>query len=187
MAQKCLPTPVRSVRTRPTRARPARTRWLALLVLALLASPPVAAIDVGEAAPDFRAPALEGPKRLSLRDYRGKVVYLDFWASWCAPCATALPVLDGFRSEFGADGFQVLAVNVDSDPDKARQFLARRPVGYPSVTDPKGRLPNQFGIETMPTSFLIDRDGVIRLVHRGFKKADVDELRAEIRKLVGGR
>ncbi len=153
---------------------------LALLIL----SAPVAALDVGDAAPGFRAPALEGPEALSLSDYRGKVVYLDFWASWCAPCATALPVLDSFREEFSADGFQVLAVNVDSEPANARRFLSRRPVGYPSVTDPDGRLPALFEIDTMPTSFLIDRKGVIRLVHRGFKKSDVDSLRAEIRKLI---
>ena len=153
---------------------------LALLIL----SAPVAALDVGDAAPGFTAQALEGHEALSLSDYRGKVVYLDFWASWCAPCATALPVLDSFRDEFSADDFQVLAVNVDSEPANARRFLTRRPVGYPSVTDPDGRLPAQFEIETMPTSFLIDREGVIRLVHRGFRKSDVDALRAEIRKLV---
>jgi len=157
---------------------------LALLVLC----GPAAAVDAGDKAPDFRAPALgDGMKKLSLKDFRGKVVYLDFWASWCAPCATALPVLDAFRKEFGKDGFQVLAINVDSDPADATKFLSRRPVGYPSVSDPKGRLPEQFGIQTMPTSFLIDRNGVVRKVHKGFKKSDVDELRAEIRKLVGAR
>jgi thiol-disulfide isomerase/thioredoxin len=153
----------------------------------LIQSAPIGAVDAGDVAPDFRAQALSGPRPLSLADYRGKVVYLDFWASWCAPCATALPILDGFGKEFSKDGFQVLAVNVDSDPAKARLFLERRPVGYPSVTDPEGKLPTKFGVETMPTSFLIDRNGVVRLVHRGFKKTDADTLRAEIRKLVGGR
>ncbi len=162
-----------------------RLRRALLCALATALASPAAALDAGDTAPDFRAPALEGIELLSLADYRGKVVYLDFWASWCAPCATALPVLDSFRDEFGADEFQVLAVNVDSDPKKARAFLSRRPVGYPSVSDPAGRLPQQFGIETMPTSFLIDRQGVIRLVHRGFKKSDADELRNQIRKLVG--
>ncbi len=160
------------------------TRLAASALALLILSAPVAALDAGDAAPSFRAPALRGPKPLSLTDYRGKVVYLDFWASWCAPCATALPILDSFREEFSADEFQVLAINVDSDPARARRFLTQRPVSYPSVTDPNGRLPAQFEIETMPTSFLIDREGVIRLVHRGFKKSDVDALRAEIRKLV---
>ena len=105
----------------------------------------------------------------------------------CAPCAVALPIVDSFREEFSEDEFAVLAVNVDSDPKKARTFLKRRPVGYPSVSDPKGALPTKFGVETMPTSFLIDREGVIRVVHRGFKKSDSDALRSEIRKLVSGR
>jgi len=160
--------------------------WLAIALL--LAAAPAAAVDTGDAAPNFRAPTLQDDlKSLSLQDYRGKVVYLDFWASWCAPCATALPILDSFRREFAPDEFAVLAVNVDSNPTRAREFLARRPVGYPSVTDPEGKLPVKFGVETMPTSFLIDRKGVIRLVHRGFKKTDADALRAEIRKLVAGR
>jgi peroxiredoxin len=79
----------------------------------------------------------------------------------------------------------VLAVNVDSDPEKARRFLEKRPVGYPSVTDPKGRIPETFGIETMPTSFLIDRDGVIRHVHNGFRRGDIESIRSRIRELVG--
>ncbi|MGH0030928.1 MAG: TlpA family protein disulfide reductase [Myxococcota bacterium] len=163
-------------------------RLLLGALLLLLAVPAAAgAVEVGDPAPDFRAPALDGVKPLSLADYRGKVVYLDFWASWCAPCAVALPIVDSFRDEFGSEEFAVLAVNVDGDPAKARTFLKRRPVGYPSVSDPDGALPEQFGVETMPTSFLIDQKGVIRMVHRGFKKSDADELRAQIRKLVGGR
>lgn len=168
---------------------PGRHRLLALagsLVL-LACALPAAAVEVGEPAPNFEATPLDGVKPLSLADFRGKVVYLDFWASWCAPCAVALPIVDSFRDEFSADEFQVLAVNVDSDPKKARTFLKRRPVGYPSVSDPKGALPQKFGVETMPTSFLIDREGVIRVVHRGFKKDDSDALRSEIRRLVSGR
>lgn len=161
---------------------------LAICALALAGlTLPAMAIGEGDPAPAFSARTLVGNKTLSLADFRGKVVYLDFWASWCAPCAISLPVLDSFRHEFGPDKFQVLAVNVDSDLSKARHFLSMRPVGYPSVADPDGKLPTRFGVETMPTSFLIDRKGVVRRVHVGFKKSDVEELRAEIRKLVAGR
>jgi thiol-disulfide isomerase/thioredoxin len=160
--------------------------WAAAVLL--LVSATAAAIEAGDTAPGFRAPTLQDSlKSLSLEDYRGKVVFLDFWASWCAPCATSLPVLDAFRKEFASDEFVVLAVNVDANPAKGRDFLSKRPVGYPSVSDPEGKLPIRFGIETMPTSFLIDRKGVVRLVHRGFKKTDADALRAEIRKLVAAR
>ena len=66
------------------------------------------------------------------------MVYLDFWASWCPPCLTSLPLLEKLRKEFPSDQFQILAVNVDQDPEKARKFLERTQVGYPSATDPEG-------------------------------------------------
>jgi peroxiredoxin len=166
------------------RERRALTVACALLVLC---SSPAQALEPGDRAPAFSARALEGDASISLSQYRGKVVYLDFWASWCAPCAAALPALDALRKEFPQDQFRVLAVNVDSDPKLARQFLERRPVGYPSAADPEGTLPAQFEVETMPTSFLIDRQGVIRHVHRGFVRDDVDDLRRRIQKLVAER
>lgn len=154
------------------------------MLLALIGSTGAQAIQAGDPAPPLEGPALRGHGSLSLADLEGKVVYLDFWASWCTPCAVALPVLDGFRQEFPAKDFQIFAVNVDQDPSQGRIFLSRRPVGYSSLSDPEGAFPSLYGVETMPTSFLIDRKGVIRYVHRGFKKQDAAELRAAIRKLV---
>src|SRR5215510_15323015 len=139
----------------------------AVMVLAVLLAAFTAdgAVQTGQKAPAVAGARLDGQGQLSLAQLRGKVVYLDFWASWCKPCALSLPTLDGFRKEFGSKDFAVLAVNVDHDPALARAFLSRRPVGYPSLFDPKGELPTTFGVETMPTSFLIDRQGVIRKVH----------------------
>jgi peroxiredoxin len=164
-----------------------RSRIAGLVLAACLLAPAAFAVDVGQKAPEFTAPALDGAKSLSLGAYRGKVVYLDFWASWCPPCLTSLPLLEQLRKQFPNDQFQILAVNVDSDPAKARKFLERTRVGYPSATDPKGRIPETFGIETMPTSFLIDRRGVVRHVHHGFRKGDVTSLRELITKLVAAR
>lgn len=158
-------------------------RALALLAVLAVAGTAVA-LQSGQRAPAVAGPRLDGQGQLSLAELRGKVVYLDFWASWCKPCALSLPALDSFRKEFPSKDFAVLAVNVDKDPALARAFLSRRPVGYPSVGDPKGELPVRFGVETMPTSFLIDRDGVIRRVHRGFRKDDIPELRAAIQGLI---
>lgn len=141
------------------------------------------ALEEGQKAPQFQKAGLDGGQ-VSLAAYRGKVVYLDFWASWCAPCAEALPALERLRHEFPASDFQVVAVNVDHDPAAARIFLDRRPVGYPSAFDPDGELPGRFGVRTMPTSFLIDRKGVVRHVHEGFRKGDVDDLRGRIQALV---
>ena len=168
------------MRNRPVRAR-GPCALLLLLTLSLLGA---AAPETGQPAPAVAGARLDGQGQLSLAGLRGKVVYLDFWASWCKPCALSLPTLDGFRKEFGSKDFAVLAVNVDHDPALARAFLSRRPVGYPSLFDPKGELPVRFGVETMPTSFLIDRQGVIRSVHKGFRKEDVPELHAAIQELI---
>lgn len=169
----------------PVRAGvPALVVSAALLALGLLPGRALA-VDAGQPAPSFSARALEGESILSLGAYKGKVVFLDFWASWCGPCQTAMPLIESLRNEFPADQFQILAVNVDQDPAKAKAFLARRKVGYPSVSDPEGRLPATYGLKTMPTSYLIDRNGVVRAVHAGFRASDLDALRAEIRALIG--
>jgi cytochrome c biogenesis protein CcmG, thiol:disulfide interchange protein DsbE len=166
---------------------PARHRaFAAAALLSVAFAVPADALGPGDTAPDFSAPGLTGGT-VSLAAHRGKVVYLDFWASWCGPCAQSLPALDKLRKEFAPGDFQVVAVNVDPKLSAAKAFLRKRPVGYPSAVDPKGALPARFGVESMPTSFLIDRDGVVRHVHRGFREGDVAELRAQIEKLVAQR
>jgi len=150
------------------------------LMTGLLAPLEVAAVKPGQTAPAIEAPLLDGSGRLSLADQRGKVVYVDFWASWCAPCLNAVPALEKLRSELASDDFQILAVNVDKKPKKARKFLAKHSIGYPSVSDPEGAIPARYGLETMPTSYLIDRQGVVRYVHKGFHDGDIAEIRRQI-------
>ena len=171
------------------RARSRSSRALTLTLSAIfgtaLASASLA-IEEGQRAPGFSAPHLTAKAPpVNLSDYRGKVVYLDFWASWCPPCLTSLPLLNELQREFPDDRFQVLAINVDNDLGKARKFLRKRPVDYPSASAPKGRIPESYGLKTMPTSYLIDEDGVVRMVHAGFRTEDLPKLREEIGKLVG--
>ena len=177
------------MRIHPAVLRASSARRLAILCATLLcvAGNPVWAADEGQPAPAFSAKSLTGDGNLALGNYKGKVVYLDFWASWCAPCQTSLPALEALRKEFPADQFQVIAINVDQDPEKARKLLEKLKIGYPSATDPEGRLPATFGLKTMPTSYLIDRDGVIRRVHPGFRSGDVDAIRKQIQTLVEAR
>jgi len=164
-----------------------RTSALAVLPLLLLclSGSTAAALEEGDLAPSFSAPSLTGDGIVELSRYRGKVVYLDFWASWCGPCLKAIPEIEEMRGEFPEDQFQIIAVNLDQAEKKALRFLKKHPIGYPSASDPKGRLPGQFGVDTMPTSYLIDRDGVIRYVHRGFSRGDGVRLRQEVRSLLG--
>jgi len=122
---------------------------------------------------------------MSLESLRGKVVYLDFWASWCGPCRVSFPQLEQLRHELGPDGFEVLAINVDEEEADARQFLADVPVSYPVVRDGEGITPQTYGILGMPTGYLIDRQGVVREIHQGFRKSDGDKLRTAIIALLG--
>jgi thiol-disulfide isomerase/thioredoxin len=157
---------------------------LITFVFAMNLAPVARALDPGDKAPQFAAPSLEGDGQVSLGAYKGKVVWVDFWASWCTPCLTAMPLLEKLRLELPEDRFQIVAINVDRDLDKARAFLRDHPVGYPSASDPKGNLPKTYGVETMPTSYLIDSNGVVRHVHRGFHAGDVDDIRKQIRSLL---
>jgi thiol-disulfide isomerase/thioredoxin len=154
--------------------------WLAVALVAASAN----ALEAGDVAPSFRAPRLDGGGTVALEDLRGKVVFLDFWASWCAPCQKSMPQLDALAKELPADRFSLVGVNVDKDTAAARKLAGKHGVAYPSASDPQGGLPARFGLETMPTAYLIDGDGVIRYVHRGFRDGDIRELRERIEKLL---
>lgn len=167
-----------------TSNHPYRCGLLLMFALSLLFATAIQALEAGDRAPDFSAPNLKGSGVVELSKYRGKVVYLDFWASWCGPCLKAIPEIEKIRKEMPDNNFQVIAVNLDENKRKAIRFLEKHPIGYPSASDPTGRLPGQFGLETMPTSYLIDAGGVIRYVHPGFKKGDGSKLREEIRRLL---
>jgi thiol-disulfide isomerase/thioredoxin len=145
-------------------------------------------VVVGQLAPAIELPLLSvqgQSSNASLAELRGKVVYLDFWASWCGPCRKSFPLLEKLRQQLGPQGFEVLAVNVDEFEADALQFLTEIPVSYPVVRDGSGSAPQTYGILGMPTAYLIDRGGVVRLVHAGFKTSDAEKLRIEINKLLG--
>lgn len=126
-----------------------------------------AAADPPRKAPELRAPAEDG-REVTLSDLRGRVVLVDFWASWCVPCKTSFPALDAISREYGPRGVTVLAINVDERRRDADAFLASRPHAMAVLFDPKGASAAAFGVKGMPSSFLIDRDGVIRYTHMGY-------------------
>ena len=107
---------------------------------------------------------------LDLSAYRGKVVYVDFWASWCGPCRQSFPWLDGLEREYGAQNFVVIGVNVDQDHGKAERFLTDTPADFPIVYDPKGEIATAYKVTGMPSGVLIDRTGHVRFQHAGFSE-----------------
>lgn len=164
------------VAPRPIFFRQILLAWLVCLPLWAQAE----GVIVGQKAPALSLPALSGSGDISLESLRGNVVYLDFWASWCGPCRVSFPILEKLAIEFGPQGFDVLAINVDEVEAEAQQFLADIPVSYLVVRDGQGVSPQVYGIMGMPTGYLIDRQGVVREIHQGFRKSDGEKLRAEI-------
>jgi thiol-disulfide isomerase/thioredoxin len=176
-------------RERPTGAQPDsfRPRRFAIWALAAaigLTAGTAHAVEVGERAPDFRLPQLGKETQVGLADARGKVVFVDFWASWCSPCREAMPQYEKLYASLAHDAFTILAVNVDETRGDAEKFLAAHPVDYTVVLDPAGDVPKAYGLIGMPTSYLIDRNGVVRWRGQGFKSADVTVLRQQIEQLV---
>jgi len=121
---------------------------------------------------------------MDLDQYKGKVVYLDFWASWCGPCRSSFPWMNEMQSRFSKLGFQVVAVNLDQQPELAQKFLAQFPVSFQIAYDKGGDMAKKFGVQAMPTSFLIDKNGKTVSMHRGFHIDDEDAYEAEIEKLI---
>jgi cytochrome c biogenesis protein CcmG/thiol:disulfide interchange protein DsbE len=152
----------------------------ALLVAGLLALPIAArAVAPGDAAPTFELPALDGGT-VSLEAELGHVVWLDFWASWCAPCRQSFPWMADLQRRHGARGLRVLAVNVDARPADARRFVARDPPPFAIALDPSGDLARRYAIRAMPTSVLIDASGRVLAVHNGFRTSDAADLERRI-------
>jgi thiol-disulfide isomerase/thioredoxin len=140
---------------------------------------------VGHPAPEIVVDRLNG-NHLALSSLRGKVVLLDVWASWCGPCKQELPMLDAIAGRLHRRGVEVVAVSVDQDRENVDKFLGARPRWNLTVAhDPKGAIADTFQPEKMPTSYVIDRQGIIRYVNSGFEPADAKEIEQRLADLAG--
>ncbi|MCB1691586.1 MAG: TlpA family protein disulfide reductase [Pseudomonadales bacterium] len=156
---------------------------LILLVLALFARE-ASAVEAGTPAPDFTLKSTKG-ENLRLKEYRGKVVLLNFWASWCGPCRQEMPVLERIRSRYEPLGVVVLGVNVDSDEGKALAIAKDAGVNFPLLLDTGQGVSEAYDVSAMPFTVLVDRDGNVSWIHKGYNAGDevhyVDRLKSLIR------
>lgn len=149
------------------------------LALAALLGLPALAVEVTQAAPDFD---LAGRlTNVKLSDYKGKTVYLDFWASWCGPCKQSFPWMNDMQTRYSTQGLRVVGINVDQKTEDAKAFLKDTPASFDVAFDAAGKTPKSYAIKGMPTSVLIGPDGKVLIVHSGFKDEQRDERERQIK------
>lgn len=127
---------------------------------------------------NFELPTDKG--KLSLQQFSGKVVYVDFWASWCAPCQKSFPFMNALHAKYSEKGLRIIAINVDKEHADVAIFLRKNPAQFLIVFDAAGLTPKQYQVKGMPSSYLIGRDGRLIKIHQGFKEADREQIERSI-------
>ncbi|MGI9286215.1 MAG: TlpA disulfide reductase family protein [Pseudomonadales bacterium] len=147
--------------------------WRILLVAALSLPHVSSAKQQLQQAPNFTLPSISGAN-LRLSEYRGEVVLVNFWASWCGPCRQEMPLLNKMYQRYKKAGFTLLGVNVDLEKDraKAQNIAEQLKLSFPVLFDSKQQIVDTYKVASMPSSVLVDRDGNIRYVHLGYKPGD---------------
>jgi DsbE subfamily thiol:disulfide oxidoreductase len=159
-------------------------RMLATAVLAIASTGVAAALPpVGKPAPDFAAKSDSG-RNVRLSELRGQVVLINFWASWCSPCRQELPLLSKIYSQYRGAGFALLAVNVDDNRKDAESMLKRLGLKFPTLFDGNKKVAKLYGVDTMPATLVIDRDGRVRYVHRGYYDGYERKYEQQVRELL---
>ena len=134
-------------------------------------------------APDFTLKSNTG-KNIKLSELRGQVVMINFWASWCGPCRQEMPLLDQLYQRYQPMGFTLLGVNVEEDSAAADKILKEIPVSFPVLYDNKSKVSESYQVQAMPSTFLIDRDGKLRYLHKGYRPGTEDDYQKQIRELI---
>ena len=158
-------------------------RLLAVAALAVVSSGAGAAVTPSAGAPDFTLPSLDGPN-LRLQEQRGRVVMINFWATWCGPCRVEMPHLSKLYEKYRGSGFTVLAVNIDEDPHKAASLAKQLGMRFPVLLDTEKKVSRLYDLSTMPSTVLVDRDGRVRFVHRGYREGYEETYDKQIRELL---
>lgn len=166
----------------PVARRIGRRALLAAAMAACAASAP-AALAPATAAPDFTLRSADGGN-LRLGELRGRVVLVNFWATWCGPCKIEMPHLNRIYEKYRSAGFVLLGVNIDEDPRQAAAMAQRMGLKFPVLLDTDKAVSRRYALDSMPGTVLIDRDGKVRHVHRGYRDGMEETYERQVRELV---
>jgi len=142
------------------------------------------AAEIGSKAPDCALASINDTQRYNLQQFNGKVLYVDFWASWCPPCAKSFPFMNDLYRDLKDSGLEVIGVNLDRAPEDAQTFLVKYPANFTVLADAEEKCARNFDVKAMPSSYLVDRNGIIRHVHLGFRAGEVKDLRVLAKQLL---
>jgi thiol-disulfide isomerase/thioredoxin len=160
-----------------------RISSVALLSMGIAGAASNAPLASGSPAPGFELDSLAG-KQVNLADYKGQVVLLNFWASWCGPCRKEMPILEQLHKAYKSKGVQLVGVNVEPNSDDARKYLHSTPVSFPVVFDRTSSVSKLYQVQGMPNTVILDRSGKVRYIHRGYQPGAENEYLDQIRMLV---
>jgi len=163
-----------------------KSQMLALMALTAVSTHSWA-VEEGDTAPIFDLPSIYADHpAISTASLEGKTVYVDFWASWCAPCLTSLPLYNDMYHKYKDQGLEIVAINVDNPIEDGLDFLLDTPLDFLIPADPDGEAAELFEVIGMPTSYLIEPDGTVKLVHMGFRSGDIEMIEEAIQDSLGG-
>lgn len=138
---------------------------------------------IGKQAPDFALKSSTG-QNLRLSEYRGEVVMINFWATWCGPCRQEMPLLDDLYNRYERVGFQLLGVNIDDDSNRAMAMMRELGVNFPVLFDASKDVSKLYEVNAMPVTVILDREGNVRHVHQGYKPGYEEKYLNEVRSLL---
>ena len=154
-----------------------------LLTSMMLLTSSLQAAEISGKAPDFTLKSRSG-KNIRLAELRGKVVMLNFWASWCTPCREEMPLLEKIHQRYESLGFTLLGINIENTHDDVKKFLSDVKVSFPVLYDTTNKVSELYSISAMPTTILIDRDGNMRFLHKGYKPGYEESYRQQVKTLL---
>ena len=160
-----------------------RIRFAAIAAALSVSLPALAGSSAAAPAPTFTLASRAG-QDVSLAQYKGQVVMLNFWASWCGPCRQEMPLLESIYKKYNKMGFTMLGVNVEPDSNAANDWLKATPVSFPILYDRDSKVSKLYDVGGMPSTVIIDRSGKVRVLHRGYKPGDENEYLDSIRTLI---